>query len=89
MPPSTWLSPSPQQLLPEARVVNAFNTVFASNQAAPSASETPIDGCVAGDDADAKREVLSLVESIGLRPLDVGPLSSARHLEGMAFVTSA
>ena len=23
---------------------------------------------------------------VGLRPLDVGPLRSARHLEGMAFV---
>ena len=75
-----------QQRLPDAHVVKAFNTVFASNQADPSAAAAPIDGYVAGDDADAKREVISLVESIGLKPLDVGPLSSARYLEGMAYV---
>ena len=72
--------------LPDAHVVKAFNTVFASNQAAPSAATAPIDGYVAGDDADAKREVMSLIESIGLNPLDVGPLSSSRYLEGMAYV---
>jgi len=75
-----------QQLLPGAHVVKAFNTVFASNQADPTATDAPIDGYVAGDDADAKRQVFSLVESIGLKPLDVGPLSSARYLEGMAYL---
>ena len=75
-----------QRHMPDAHVVKAFNTVFASNQADPSAAAAPIDGYVAGDDADAKREVMSLVESIGLKPLDVGPLSSARYLEGMAYV---
>ena len=75
-----------QGYLPDAHVVNAFNTVFASNQANPSASAAPIDGYVAGDDPDAKRQVMSLVESIGMTPLDIGPLSSARYLEGMAFV---
>ena len=29
---------------------------------------------------------MSLLESIGLKPLDVGPLSSSRYLEGMAYV---
>ena len=33
--------------------------------------------------------VLSLVDSLGFRSLDVGPLSFARHLEGMAFVNIA
>jgi predicted dinucleotide-binding enzyme len=75
-----------QRHLPDAHVVKAFNTVFASNQAGPAASGAPIDGYVAGDDGDAKRQVMSLVESIGMRPLDVGPLSSARYLEGMAYV---
>lgn len=75
-----------QQLLPKASVVKAFNTVFASNQADPAASDEPIDGYVAGDDPDAKQKVISLVESIGMRPLDVGPLRAARALEGMAFL---
>lgn len=72
-----------QDLLPDAHVVKAFNTVFASNQANPTSD---IDGFVAGDDAEAKQAVLALVESIGMRPLDVGPLSAARYLEGMAYI---
>lgn len=75
-----------QQRLPQSRVVKAFNTVFATNQANPGAAGVPIDGYVAGDDAEAKQTVLDLVESIGLSPLDAGPLSSARHLEGMGFI---
>jgi predicted dinucleotide-binding enzyme len=66
--------------------VKAFNTIFASKQADPTADGVTIDGYVAGDDADAKRQVLELVESIGLNPLDVGPLTSARYLEGMAYL---
>ena len=72
-----------QKRLPEARVVKAFNTIFAANQANPSAE---VDGYVAADDAAAKQEVISLVESMGFTPLDVGPLSAARYLEGMAFI---
>jgi 8-hydroxy-5-deazaflavin:NADPH oxidoreductase len=75
-----------QQRLPGAHVVKAFNTIFASKQADPTADGLTIDGYIAGDDADAKRQVLELVESIGLRPLDVGPLTSARYLEGMAYL---
>jgi NADPH-dependent F420 reductase len=72
-----------QLRLPDAKVVKAFNTIFAANQARPSRD---IDGFVAADDGDAKQRVISLVESMGFTPLDVGPLSSARYLEGMAFV---
>jgi len=72
-----------QRLLPDARVVKAFNTIFASNQAQPSAD---IDGFVAADDGDAKQEVIGLVESMGFRPLDVGPLRAARALEAMAYL---
>jgi 8-hydroxy-5-deazaflavin:NADPH oxidoreductase len=72
-----------QKLLPEASVVKAFNTIFATNQASPSSE---IDGYIAGDDDKAKQQVISLVESMGFAPVDVGPLSAARHLEGMAFL---
>jgi NADPH-dependent F420 reductase len=72
-----------QDRLPEASVVKAFNTIFASNQANPTPE---IDGYVAADDEKAKQRVISLVESIGFTPLDVGPLRAARFLEGMAFL---
>lgn len=72
-----------QLRLPDARVVKAFNTIFAGNQANPTRQ---IDGYIAADDPKAKQEVMSLVESMGFTALDVGPLSSARYLEGMAYV---
>ena len=72
-----------QQQLPDAHVVKAFNTIFATNQANPTRA---IDGFVAGDDPDAKQTVMSLVDSIGFTALDVGALSGARFLEGMAFL---
>ena len=73
-------------LLPGARVVKAFNTLFASNQSDPIAEGVQLDGYVAGDDAAAKATVLDLVASIGLDPVDVGPLARARQLEGLAFL---
>ncbi len=73
-------------LLPEARVVKAFNTLFASHQDDPIAEGIQLDGYVAGDDEAAKAVVLELVGSIGLDPVDVGPLARARQLEGLAFL---
>ena len=73
-------------LLPGAHVVKAFNTLFASNQSDPIADGVKLDGYVAADDASAKQTALDLVASIGLDPVDVGPLARARQLEGLAFL---
>ena len=78
-----------QKAAPDARVVKAFNTVLAANQADPSVDGTQLDGFVASDDDDAKQAVLGLLDEIGFRSIDVGPLSSARYLEGMAFLNIA
>jgi 8-hydroxy-5-deazaflavin:NADPH oxidoreductase len=75
--------------LPEAAVVKAFNTVFASNQADPIIDGIQLDGFVAADDAAAKATVLNLVASIGLRPIDAGPLGRAQQLEQLAFLNIA
>jgi 8-hydroxy-5-deazaflavin:NADPH oxidoreductase len=72
-----------QEMASGAKVVKAFNTVFASNQASPNVDGIQLDGFVAADDADAKRTVLDLLASIGYRPIDAGPLAMARALEGM------
>lgn len=72
-----------QRRLPGAKVVKAFNTIFAANQANPSPE---IDGFVAGDDPKAKQQVIGLLESLGFTPLDAGPLANARYLEGMAWI---
>lgn len=75
-----------QARVPDASVIKAFNTAFASRQADPVIGGVAADGFVAGDDDDAKRKVLALVESIGFRPVDAGSLAVARTLEGMAWL---
>jgi predicted dinucleotide-binding enzyme len=74
-----------QQLLPEAKVVKAFNTVFASKLGKPQNGDQPLDGFLAGDDPEAKAKVATIVRDAGLEPLDVGDLKMARALEGMAW----
>jgi 8-hydroxy-5-deazaflavin:NADPH oxidoreductase len=70
-------------MAPSARVVKAFNTVLASRQADPQVNDMRVDNFVAGSDADGKATVIELIRSIGMRPIDAGPLSSARILEAM------
>jgi NADPH-dependent F420 reductase len=73
-------------MLPKSPVVKAFNTLFAAHQVDAIESGVQLDGFVAGDDPSAKAKVLELVKSIGLRPIDVGPLVRARQLEALAFL---
>jgi 8-hydroxy-5-deazaflavin:NADPH oxidoreductase len=75
-----------QQILPDAHVVKAFNTLFASRQADPHTAAGPAAAFVAGDDADAKNRVVALLDSAGFRSIDAGPLAAARTLEGMAWL---
>ncbi|MET9557202.1 NAD(P)-binding domain-containing protein [Streptomyces sp. NPDC006645] len=65
-----------------AAVVKAFNTVFRQvlEKGRP-------DIFIAGDDAQAKASVAAFIESLGLRPLDVGGLKMAHWLEGAGLVT--
>jgi hypothetical protein len=63
-------------------VVKAFNTVFRHvlEKGRPVVF-------IAGDDARAKAGVEAFVESLGLRPLDVGDLKMAHWLEGAGVIT--
>lgn len=72
-----------QEMAAGAKVVKAINTIFAGNQDSPTVDGVQLDGFVAADDEGAKRTVLQFVESLGFRPIDVGPLAMARALEGM------
>ena len=78
-----------QAAAPGARVVKAFNTVFAGNQAVAEVDGVQLDGFLAGDDEDAKQVVDELLRATGYRTIDVGGLSAARYLEGMAFLNIA
>jgi 8-hydroxy-5-deazaflavin:NADPH oxidoreductase len=72
-----------QRRLPDATVVKAFNTLFASNQASP---RKDLQALVASDDEAARQQVLDLAGSMGFSPLAVGALKAARTLEAMAFL---
>ena len=69
-----------------AKVVKAFNTTYAGTLLAGQVAGQPLDVFIAGDDADAKSKVAELVKDGGMRPIDTGPLSRARQIEGMQFL---
>lgn len=74
-----------QKAFPDAKVVKAFNTVFAPVLAAgPKLDGTTVPVYVAGDDAAAKQSVTSLIGSTGFQPVDAGGLKNARYLEPLA-----
>ena len=84
--PGTSAAEELQVKLPDASVIKAFNTAFATRQADPILDGVSVDGFVAGEDGDAKDKVLRIVESIGFRPVDAGSLAAARTLEGMGWL---
>jgi 8-hydroxy-5-deazaflavin:NADPH oxidoreductase len=69
-----------------AHVVKAFNTLFSNVLAAGPAEGRPLDVFIAGDDAQAKARVSAFIESLGLRPMDTGPLPMARALENAGLL---
>jgi predicted dinucleotide-binding enzyme len=71
----------------DADVVKAFNTQFSHVLAAGPVEGHPLDVFIAGDDAQAKARVSAFVESLGLRPMDTGPLLMARTLEHVCLLS--
>lgn len=73
--------------LPGARVVKAFNTVFAQvYEQGLNFGETPLQTFVAADDADAKAAVIALARDAGFDARDAGPLTNARYIEPLAYL---
>ncbi|TWO67020.1 NADPH-dependent F420 reductase [Caenimonas sedimenti] len=72
--------------VPQARVVKAFNTVFATVLAEGpdfgSGNKVPV--FLASDDAAAKETVKVLAQSAGFDVVDAGGLKNARYLEPLA-----
>jgi hypothetical protein len=75
-----------QKKLPKARVVKAFNTVFARNQSTGKTGSEQLTAFIAGDDAKAKQAVALLTRDIGFDPVDCGPLKAARYLDAMGIM---
>lgn len=75
-----------QKKLPKAKVVKAFNTVFAPNQSTGKVGNEQLTAFIAGDDLKTKQTVAQLTRDIGFDPVDCGPLKAARYLEAMGIM---
>lgn len=73
------------KLVPQSKVVKAFNTLFAQviDQGADF-DGMPTSGFIAGDDAAAKATVAELLSTLGYAVVDAGGLINARYLEPLA-----
>lgn len=74
-----------QKRAPEARVVKAFNTIFAQVlQNDGNAAGRAATVFVAGNDERARAAVVDLARSAGFETLETGDLATARYLEPVA-----
>lgn len=76
---ATTSSEETRKRLPGARIVKAFNTIWFKHLAERGRIDLPVDErhavFVAGDDLEAKRAVMDLIEDIGFAPVDTGSLA--------------
>jgi len=66
-------------LVPGARLVKAFNTIYykrLANDGKPSGAKDRLAVFLAGDDAAAKAIVAKLIDEIGFEPIDTGTLAA-------------
>jgi 8-hydroxy-5-deazaflavin:NADPH oxidoreductase len=70
----------------KTKVVKAFNTTYATTLREGQVAGQPLDVFIAGDDEEAKNKIAQFVKDAGLRPVDAGPLSRARQIEGMQLL---
>lgn len=75
-----------QKLLPESKVLKAFNTTFAATLQSGKIGELPTTVLVAGDDEDAKAAFKSALASSALQVLNAGKLKRAREMEATGFL---
>ena len=75
--------------LPGAKVVKAFNTTFAGTLVEGAVAGQPLDVFLAGDDEAAKDTVKRIAADGNLRPIDVGPLALAHHVEALGYLNMA
>ena len=75
-----------QKKLPQARVVKAFNSVFAQQMESGKVGGTALTAFLAGDDAAAKETVGALARDIGFEVVDAGPLKNSRLLEPLGYL---
>lgn len=84
--PDTSAAEELQKLLPNSKVVKAFNTTFAADFASPVIDGKQADAFIAGNDEEAVNTVSELVTTAGFNPIVAGDLSVSRTLENMQLL---
>lgn len=84
--PSTSAAEELQKLLPNSKVIKAFNTTFAGDFSQPVIDGKQVDAFIAGNDKDALKTVSELVKTVGFNPIIAGDLSVSRTLESMQLL---
>jgi predicted dinucleotide-binding enzyme len=80
---STSAAEEIQKLAPGAKVVKAFNTIFAELLPTESRVGRKVQVFIAGDDETAKAKASDLVMAAEFEPVDSGALYNSRFLEPM------
>lgn len=81
--PDTSAAEELQKLLPNSKVIKAFNTTFAADFATPIIDGKQVDAFIAGNNEEALQTVAELVTTAGFNPIVAGDLSVSRTLENM------
>ena len=84
--PDTSAAEELQKLLPNAKVVKAFNTTFAADFSTPVIDGKQVDSFIAGNDEEALQTISELVTTAGFNPIVAGGLSVSRTLEAMQLL---
>lgn len=84
--PDTSAAEELQKLLPNSKVIKAFNTTFAADFSSPVIDGKQTDAFIAGNDEDALKTVTELVSTAGFNPVVAGDLSVSRTLENMQLL---
>lgn len=74
-----------QKKTPQAKVVKAFNTVFAQHMDSGKLNGKTLTIFAASDDEGAKKQVLELQKAIGFDAVDAGQLANSRQLEALGY----
>ncbi len=84
--PGTSAGEELQKILPDSKVIKAFNTTYAVNFVQPLIDGKQTDAFIAGDHATALTVVEELVRSAGFNPIVAGPLKVSQTLENMQLL---
>lgn len=84
--PDTSAAEELQKLLPNSKVVKAFNTTFVADFSNVVIDGKQVDAFIAGADEESVKTVSELITTVGFNPIVAGGLQVSRTLENMQLL---